>query len=115
MSRRAVSLLLATLCLLAVAAPALGRRTTARTGAKAKVDVLLGRKLFRSNCGTCHTLAPAGTHGHIGPNLGLDIAHAATVAWMMRTGNSTMPSFVGTLTPAQIADVAGYVAQVAGR
>ena len=28
-----------------------------------------GLQLFRINCGACHTLAVAGTHGVIGPNL----------------------------------------------
>ena len=37
-----------------------------------------GRALFRAKCGTCHTLAQAGTTGQIGPNL--DDAFAAARA-----------------------------------
>ncbi len=32
-------------------------------------DVAQGKKLFTSTCGSCHTLAAAGTSGTIGPNL----------------------------------------------
>jgi plastocyanin len=32
-------------------------------------DVVQGKKLFVSRCGTCHTLARAGTKGTVGPNL----------------------------------------------
>jgi mono/diheme cytochrome c family protein len=38
-------------------------------------DVTRGRALFVKNCGTCHTLAEAGTSGQVGPNL--DDAFAA--------------------------------------
>ena len=98
---------------LTVSAPAVARvATPSSTGVKH--DLALGRKLFRANCGGCHTLADAGTHGKVGPNLGLDTYHYATVVWMIRTGNSTMPAFQGTLTLAQIQDVAAYIAKVTG-
>ena len=32
-------------------------------------DATQGRVLFKAKCGQCHTLADAGTHGVIGPNL----------------------------------------------
>jgi len=38
-------------------------------------DTARGRNLFKTNCGTCHTLAEAGTTAQIGPNL--DDAFAA--------------------------------------
>ena len=38
-------------------------------------DTARGRNLFKQNCGTCHTLAEAGTTAQIGPNL--DDAFAA--------------------------------------
>jgi mono/diheme cytochrome c family protein len=34
-----------------------------------KADVANGKKLFVQKCGSCHTLADAGTQGKIGPNL----------------------------------------------
>ncbi len=32
-------------------------------------DVANGKQLFQQKCGSCHTLADAGTQGKIGPNL----------------------------------------------
>jgi mono/diheme cytochrome c family protein len=40
-------------------------------------DTGAGQQLFKDNCGSCHTLAAAGTSGEIGPNL--DNAFAADV------------------------------------
>jgi mono/diheme cytochrome c family protein len=52
----------------AVALPASGCGTTT-------ADTARGRTLFKQKCGTCHTLAQAGTTAQIGPNL--DDAFAA--------------------------------------
>ena len=73
-----------------------------------------GKSVFVANCGTCHTLAAAGTHGAIGPVLtGKKLAHAAIVT-IVKNGKSgsagTMPPFGGTLTATQIEDVAAFVA-----
>src|SRR4051794_37778617 len=32
-------------------------------------DLITGKKLFASKCGSCHVLARAGTKGTVGPNL----------------------------------------------
>ena len=37
--------------------------------AKGKADTAHGKQLFVEKCGSCHTLADAGTQGKIGPNL----------------------------------------------
>jgi mono/diheme cytochrome c family protein len=37
--------------------------------ASKKADVANGKQLFQQKCGSCHTLADAGTQGKIGPNL----------------------------------------------
>jgi mono/diheme cytochrome c family protein len=69
-----------------------------------------GREVFVSECGTCHTLADAGTSGTTGPVLdgaGLD---EATVEQQVREGGGGMPSFEGTLSDEEIAAVAAYVA-----
>ena len=63
--------LLVLAALAAVALPVAGCGTTA-------ADQARGRMLFREKCGTCHTLAQAGTSGTIGPNL--DDAFAAARA-----------------------------------
>ena len=72
-----------------------------------------GKTVFVANCGTCHTLSAAGTHGTIGPSLnGKRLAHAAIVA-IVKNGKSgsagAMPPFSGTLTPTQIDDVAAFI------
>jgi mono/diheme cytochrome c family protein len=36
---------------------------------KGKADTAHGKQLFQEKCGSCHTLADAGTQGTIGPNL----------------------------------------------
>jgi mono/diheme cytochrome c family protein len=36
---------------------------------KGKADTAHGKQLFQERCGSCHTLADAGTQGRIGPNL----------------------------------------------
>ncbi len=33
------------------------------------VSAAAGKKVFTTNCGSCHTLADAGTDGSVGPNL----------------------------------------------
>src|SRR5262245_15128435 len=73
-----------------------------------------GKSVFVANCGTCHTLSAAGTHGTIGPDLdGKNLSHA-TVAATVKTGKSgsagVMPAFSGQLTAEQIDDVAAFVA-----
>ena len=71
-------------------------------------------QLFKSNCGSCHTLSAAGTSGAIGPKL--DGAHldVATVTAVMKAGPGAMPSFTGTLSPAQLSALASFVAQASG-
>ncbi len=63
-----IRLLLLLAALAAVALPATGCGTTT-------ADPERGRVLFREKCGTCHTLAQAGTTAQVGPNL--DDAFAA--------------------------------------
>jgi len=75
-----------------------------------------GAAVFQSaRCGTCHTLAAAGTHGSLGPNLDQVRPSAAAVRAQVLNGGGNMPSFRGRLTPAQIREVAGFVAASAGR
>jgi hypothetical protein len=67
-----------------------------------------------AGCGTCHTLAAAGSHGSLGPNLDQVRPSAAAVAAQVLNGGGNMPSFRGRLTAAQIRDVARFVASSAG-
>jgi mono/diheme cytochrome c family protein len=45
-----------------------------------------GRDLFVSHCGSCHTLAAAGTIGQIGPNLGDIALNEAAILHAIRIG-----------------------------
>ena len=77
-------------------------------------DPVAGKEIFLDNCGSCHTLADAGTTGSVGPNL--DSAQPAFDLAVDRVtnGRGIMPSFEGTLSEQEIADVAAYVSSAAG-
>src|SRR5206468_2747798 len=66
-------------------------------------------------CGSCHTLADAGTKGTVGPNLDQLKPDEARVQKQVTNGGAVMPAFKGTLTAAQITAAAKYVSSVAGK
>jgi cbb3-type cytochrome c oxidase subunit III len=70
-----------------------------------------GKDIFLANCGSCHTLADAGTNGTVGPNLDQLKPSESVAEKQVINGGGGMPAFKGTLTPAQITAVAKYVAQ----
>jgi cbb3-type cytochrome c oxidase subunit III len=74
-----------------------------------------GKDIFVANCGSCHTLAAAGTTGTVGPNLDQLMRSFARVQHQVINGGVIMPAFKGKLTPAQIKTVAMYVASNAGK
>jgi mono/diheme cytochrome c family protein len=82
---------------------------------KAKVSLPPGaggndpKLLFRSNCGSCHTLADAGTSGTIGPNLDQVKPSLQRAVTQITNGGGGMPPFKGQLTPDQIRALAQYV------
>jgi mono/diheme cytochrome c family protein len=69
-----------------------------------------GKALFKSNCGSCHTLSAAGTTGTVGPKLDGIGLNAAAVEAVMKAGPGVMPSFTSSLSPAERAAVAKFVA-----
>jgi mono/diheme cytochrome c family protein len=94
-------------------------------------DLERGRNLFLAKCGTCHTLAEAGSTAEIGPNL--DAAFAAAraegndadtiegvVQSQIENPRPAEPDDVNTYMPAELVtgqdaeNVAAYVASVAG-
>jgi mono/diheme cytochrome c family protein len=90
--------------------------TTETTEPPAEGDAAAGRAVFLgpSACGTCHTLADAGTNGTVGPNLDDSQPDFALVVDRVTNGQGAMPSFSETLSEQQIADVAAYVSSTAG-
>ena len=74
-----------------------------------------GKDIFLANCGSCHTLADAGTSGKIGPNLDQLKPSISIVQRQVINGGGAMPAFKGQLTAAQITAVSKYVASVAGK
>jgi mono/diheme cytochrome c family protein len=97
-------------------------------------DLVRGRALFQTNCGTCHTLAEAGSTATIGPNLDAAFAQARadgmdndTVEGVVQTQIES-PRYVrkgaadythiymppGIVEGQDAEDVATYVASVAG-
>jgi mono/diheme cytochrome c family protein len=93
-------------------------------------DVDRGRELFRVKCGTCHTLAQAGTSGTLGPDLDSAFAAAravgqteSTIAGVVKpqvenprpSNDNAMISMPPEIVSGQdLEDVAAYVARYAG-
>jgi cbb3-type cytochrome c oxidase subunit III len=74
-----------------------------------------GAAIFKAKCGTCHTLAAAGTTGTVGPNLDALKPAFARVQRQVTNGGAIMPAFKTMLNAAQIRAVAKYVSSHAGK
>jgi mono/diheme cytochrome c family protein len=77
---------------------------------KLKGDPDQGKSVFaKSGCGSCHTLVEAKSTGTVGPNL--DQAHPdyRLATARVTNGKGVMPSFKGTLSDQEIANVAAFV------
>jgi mono/diheme cytochrome c family protein len=75
-----------------------------------------GKELFVDGCGSCHTLADAGTTDATGPNLDQlqpDDAQVSAAIADGGTGSGAMPQ--GIYTGKQAQEVAQYVSSVAGQ
>lgn len=81
-------------------------------GSGASID---GETIFSANCASCHTLAAAGAVGVVGPNLDEVKPDMQTVMSQVQNGGGGMPSFAGTLSPAEITAVSKYVSTNAGQ
>jgi cytochrome c6 len=90
--------------------------TETTTEPAADGDPVAGKEVFlgASGCGSCHTLADAGTSGAIGPNLDESQPSFELAVDRVTNGQGAMPSFSSTLSEQQIADVAAYVSTAAG-
>jgi plastocyanin/cytochrome c2 len=100
----------------------------AATGCSAKhgenADVIVGKQQFVAKCGSCHTLARAGTKGTVGPDLDEALRHAVAeargrsairgmVEYQIRYPNpfNAMPK--NLVSGQTVTDVAAYVAGAA--
>jgi cbb3-type cytochrome c oxidase subunit III len=85
-------------------------------GGGGEIAATSGEAIFAAaGCGSCHTLAAAGTNGTIGPNLDQARPDHALVLDRVTNGKGAMPSFKDRLSEQQIQAVADYVSQSAGR
>ena len=89
-----------------------GGATTTTGGSTA--DLAAGKTAFTATCGGCHVLKDAGTSGQVGPSLdSLAPLTVDRVAHQILVGGGPMPPKL--LTGQDAANVAAYVASVAGK
>jgi mono/diheme cytochrome c family protein len=70
-----------------------------------------GEAVFKSaGCAACHTFAPAGSTGTVGPNLDNVNVTVAQVEQQVRNGGGGMPPFKDRLSDAEITEVSRFVA-----
>ena len=82
---------------------------------KLKGNPTKGSSVFTSaGCGSCHTLAAANATGTVGPNLETLKPDYRAVTAQVTNGGASMPSFKGTLSTQQIADVSAFVVKSTG-
>lgn len=94
--------------------PPTGGGETTDTGAAGGIEPR-GEAVFMSaGCGSCHTLAAAGTNGTIGPNLDEAKPSKELAVDRVTNGQGAMPSFKGQLSEEEIDAVAEYVSSSAG-
>ena len=85
-------------------------------GGGGEIEATSGEEIFAAaGCGSCHTLAAAGTNGTIGPSLDESRPDHALVVDRVTNGMGAMPSFKDRLSDEQIQAVADFVSQSAGR
>ena len=78
-------------------------------------DPAAGKEIFAANgCGSCHTLADAGSTGNIGPNLDESSVDFAAAVEQITNGGGGMQAYSGTLSEEEIANVAAYVVTARG-
>ena len=77
---------------------------------KLKGNEARGKGIFSSaGCVSCHTLAAAKSTGTVGPNLDEAKPDYRLATARVTNGKGVMPSFKGTLSDQEIADVATFV------
>lgn len=80
-------------------------------------QLALGKKLFMTAtpaCAVCHTLKDAGSEGAVGPVLDEIKPNVARVSKVLLNGLGSMPAYKTSLSEADIAALALYVAKATG-
>jgi mono/diheme cytochrome c family protein len=117
----------AAICAIGLPIIALGKEGDAASGAvQVASSDQASKDLFSNNCGSCHTLAAAGTDGVVGPNLDQLLVPTGTNSPQSFDGNATrvmhavscgiggrMPK--GILEEQEAQQVAGFVAAYAAQ
>jgi mono/diheme cytochrome c family protein len=89
----------------------------AATGTRAPIALTAaerhGKELFVGTCGSCHTLADAGTTGDVGPDLDAHPWRRVYLGEVIADGPGLMPG--GLLAGRDADDVAAYVAAATRR
>ena len=80
-------------------------------GIPAGANLAQGKIFFIAACGSCHTLAVAGTKGTKGPNLADEAPSYSDTVDQVTYGGDGMPGFRHQLTVRQIRNIAAYVAK----
>jgi mono/diheme cytochrome c family protein len=84
-------------------------------GEEVEGDAEAGAAIYAENgCGSCHTLADAGSTGNIGPNLDESSVDFAAAVEQITNGGGGMQAYSGTLSEEEIANVAAYVVTARG-
>ena len=97
-----------------IEAPVPGGGTTGAAGGGSG-DPTNGARLFAAlGCGGCHTFAPAGSTGAVGPNLGATQPAASRVVGIVTSGSGVMPSFAGRASTREILDIAAFITSANG-
>jgi cytochrome c2 len=95
--------------------PTTAPATMSMAGSGGAVTAAAGKKVFAANCGSCHTLAAAGTNGNVGPNLDDLKPDMAMVVHQVTNGGGGMPAFASQFSKTEIQSVAKYVSSAAGK
>ena len=130
MNKTALKALVGLIVLFGLAIPlyALSKEGDAGSSSAAvPADEQNAKELFATNCGSCHTLAKAGTDGSVGPNLDMRLAAQgpATDEGQIEATESRVHTAIqngiegampaGILDGSQADEVSAFVATVAGQ
>jgi len=78
-------------------------------------DPVAGKEIYAANgCGSCHTLADAGSTGTIGPSLDDSTIDFSGAVDQITNGGGAMQPYRDTLSEEEIANVAAYVVTARG-